>query len=145
MIVVLIPVENVLADGEDLKTAFAHKWAKGLYDSLHTGFRTVALAKADQELARWWLGRNEFHGWSSVLSWSTSVLTYDSWLRDTVRDFLANAWEVAFFVTTDPQVAQDVHDLGVKSLMVGTPFRRPGWKAEDENFVPWEDLKERLA
>ena len=145
MIVVLIPVENVLADGVDLKTAFAHKWAKGLYDTLHTGFRTVALSMADQELARWWLARNEFTGWATVMSWSGSPLTYESWLRDTVRDFLANAWEIGFFLTTDPEVARDVHDLGVKSLMVGTPSRRPGWKAEDEGFVPWTDLKERLA
>lgn len=141
--VILITIEGVLAGGPDLKKALPLKWAKPLYESLRSQYRTVALTRSDTVLGRWWLNRQGLNDWSGVLAWN-SVLSYENWIVDQVRDFLANGWEVAFLVTSDPEIAKQANDLGVATLTFGTPTHHPGWKSEDTNFVPWEDLEARL-
>jgi hypothetical protein len=100
---------------------------------------------ADQDTARWWLNREGLADWSAVLSWNSSIMTYPDWCVDQVREFLTNAWEMAFLLTNDPGVASRVNALGVLTLSIGTPDHPPGWKADDSTFTPWEELTNGLA
>lgn len=143
--VALICVENLLARGDDLKTTFAQPYAKPIYAAIRSQFRTVALSMADQDLARYWLNREGLADWSAVLSWNTSAMSYPDWCVDQVRDFLTNAWEVAFLLTNDPGVARKANELGVLTMSLGTPDHPPGWKSDDSTFTPWGELTDRLA
>jgi hypothetical protein len=143
-VIVLIPIEHVLTESVDLKSAFPNKWAKPLYEALMTEYRVILQTGSDQELARWWLNRNGFFNYATVRSWD-GLRPYEDWLVDEIREHLSDNWEIAFFLTNNPDVATRVRGLGVMSLVVGTPSHRPGWKADDEGYVPWESLEERLA
>jgi hypothetical protein len=143
--IALIVVEDVLAREGSLKTAFSHNYAKPLYAAIRSQFRTVALTQADQDIARWWLNREGMGDWSSVLSWNSSIMSFPDWCVDQVREFLTNAWEIAFLLTNDSKVAMRANELGVLTLSLGSPEHPPGWRSDDTTFTPWEELNERLA
>lgn len=144
MKIALICVEGVLAQGQDLRSAQPQKWSIPLYTALRSQYRTCALTRADQELARWWLRKEGFPDWSAVLSWN-GVAEYEDWVVDQVREFLANGWELAFLLTNDVSVSHRANDLGVLTLSIGSPTRLPGWKAEDETYTPWDQLESRIS
>ena len=141
--VALITVEHVLAHGDDLKTALPTKWCRPLYDAIRSQFRTVALTASDQETARWWLRREALASWSSVISWN-HVMSYEDWRIDQVRDFLANAWEVAFLLDNDRDVTTVVQSMGVLTLNIGHPLVHPGWKPEGHLFRPWNEVSDTV-
>ena len=139
----LITVEGVLAQGEDLKNAAPQKWARPLYDGIRSQFRTIALTRAPEELARWWLNRERLSNWSGVLCWN-NPMSYEAWVIDQVREFLANGWDMAFLLTSNTDIATVVQGMGVLTLMVGTPIHPPGWRADDTGFRPWDQLVDTL-
>lgn len=137
--VAIITVENVLAAGDDLRTAFPLPWATTLYDGIRSQSRTVALTRATDEIGRWWLNREGFANWSSVLSWNQSM-SYEDWRIDVIRDFLANGWEIDFFYDPDPDVAIIARSMGVLTMYLGAPLQRPGFKPDDTSFRSWDDV-----
>jgi hypothetical protein len=143
MKIALIDVEGVLAQG-DLRSAPPQKWAIPLYGAIRSQFRTVALTRGVQDLARDWLRKEGFPDWSAVIAWNTSM-AYKDWVLDQVREFLANGWEVAFLITLDDEISRRAMDLGVLTLTIGVPMRLPGWKSEDEGFTPWNKLESRAS
>lgn len=140
---VLIPVEGVLTQGADLKTAMPVKLARALYDGVRSQFRTVALTRADQGIARWWLKREQMHGWSAVLSWN-QAMTWPAWKVDTVRDFLANGWEIAAYLDSDVEVARQVQEMGALVLIVGYPAHHLGWQPQDQPIRSWGSVVDTL-
>lgn len=139
----LITVEGVLAQGEDLKNAAPQKWARPLYDGIRSQFRTIALTRAPEELARWWLNRERLTQWSGVLCWN-NPMSYEAWVVDQVREFLANGWDMAFLLTSNLEIATVAQGMGVLTLTVGTPVHPPGWRADDTSFQPWDQLVDTL-
>ena len=141
--VVMIAVEGVLAADADIRRAPPTKWAKQLYDGIRTQYRTIALTRANEELARWWLNREGLAGWSGVLC-NNGVLEHNDWKADQVREFLANGWEIGFYLDTDRETVAMVQGLGVLTLCVGMPVHPPGWRADDTQFRPWTDVVDTL-
>jgi hypothetical protein len=139
MQVALITVEGVLAQGDDLKSALPYKWSIPLYEGIRSQFRTVALTRSDQETARWWLRREGLHSWSGVLTWN-QFLSWEDWRIDQIRDFLANAWEIAFLLDNDRDVTTVAQSMGVLTLTIGRPLTHPGWKPEGHGFRSWDDV-----
>ena len=137
--IALITVEGTLAAGEDLKTALPQKWAKPLYEAVRSQFRTVALARCDNEIARWWLRREGLADWSGVLTWS-QAMSYEDWRIDQIREFLANAWEIAFLLDPDRDVTTVAQSMGVLTLTIGSPLVHPGWRAEGHSFQSWDQV-----
>ena len=135
----LVTIEGVLTTGDNLKTAMPVKLAKPFYDSFRSQFRMVALTKADQEIARWWLKREGLANWSTVLSWN-QAMTWNDWRVDTVREFLANAWEVSYLIDPSRLVAEKVADMGVTALVPWYPTHHLGWQPEDQQRRSWEDV-----
>ena len=127
--ITIIVIDNVLAAGEDLRTAVPAKRAKALYDGFRSQYNTVGLTTADMDIARWWCKREHFDKWSSMLSYPPSAaMPWDHWRVDQVRGFLADGWEVFAYVDSNPQVAEAVRMLGVATVCVAYPHQPPGWK-----------------
>ena len=141
--IALITIEGVLAAGEDLRTAPPFRWAKPMYDALRTQWRTIALTRADHELARWWLNREMLPGWSSVHAWNTPM-SYEDWRVDQVRDFLANGFDLAFLLDNDRDVTTVVQSMGVLTLSIGPPLVHPGWRPEDHHYRAWTTISDTL-
>lgn len=127
--ITLIVIENVLARGEDLKTAQPTKQAKALYDGLRSQNRTIGYTRADPDIVTWWLKREHLDEWSNVVSYPpTSAFTWDHWRVDQVRDTLAEGWEIFAYVDTNHYVIDEVRAMGVPTICVGYPANAPGWK-----------------
>lgn len=139
----MIAVEGVLAADIDIRRAAPTKWAKLLYDGIRTQYRTIALTRADEALARWWLNREGLAGWSSVLC-NNGVLEHTQWKIDQVREFLSNGWEIGFYLDSDRETCTMVQSLGVVTLCVGMPVHPPGWRADDTQFRPWTAVVDTL-
>lgn len=141
--IALISVEGVLANGLDLRSAPAQRWARPLYEAIHSQYRTVGLSGWNSTLTKSWLRKEALDGWSAVLG-NDSILEFQAWKVAQLRDFLANAWEVAFLVDSDLYVCSAAQDMGVLTLRLGTPLNWPGWKAEDTGYRPWADLSDTV-
>lgn len=127
--ITIISIENVLARGEDLKTAQPTKQAKALYDGLRTQNNTLGFTRATEEIARWWLKREHLDQWSNVVPYpSTTVFTWDQWRVDQIRGILAEGWEIFAYVDTSGHVIDEVRDMGVPTLCMGYPHTAPGWR-----------------
>ena len=138
--ITIISIENVLARGEDLRTAQPTKQAKALYDGLRSQNNTVGFTRATEEIANWWLKREHLGQWARVLSYPpTSALTWDRWCVDQIRGILAEGWEVYAYVDKPGPVLMSVDLLGVMTLGVTYPNTAPGWK---EVAAPraWADI-----
>ena len=142
--IALITVEGVLAQGEDLRSAMPTKWAKPLYDSVRSQFRTIALTRSDQETGRWWLRREGLPDWTAVLSWNAALLSYEEWRLDVIRDFLANAWDIAFLLDSDHAVTTMAQAMGVLTMTLGHPLHHPGWKPDDHQFRSWNEVTDTV-
>lgn len=139
-VVALITVENVLAAGDDLKTALPLKWGKPLYEGVRASFHTVAMTRSTEDIARWWLGREGLGSWSAVLSSASSAMSYEDWRVDQIREFLSNGWDIGFVLDYDTSVIQRIRELGVLTLTLGPPDHHPGWKDNAQVFKPWSDV-----
>lgn len=127
--ITIISIENVLARGEDLKTAQPTKQAKALYDGLRTQNNTVGFTRATEEIARWWLKREHLDQWATILSYPPSgTFTWDRWRIDQIRGFLSEGWEIFTYVDTNLHIIDEVRAMGVPTLCVGYPQTAPGWK-----------------
>jgi hypothetical protein len=138
--ITIISIENVLARGEDLKTAQPTKQAKQLYDGLRSQNNTVGFTRADEDIARWWLKREHLDQWSSLISYPpTSPFPWDGWCVDQVRGFLAEGWEIFAYVDKLGPVLVGVDMLGVATIGVTYPSTAVGWK---EVAAPraWADI-----
>ena len=138
--ITVISIENVLARGEDLKTAQPTKQAKQLYDGLRSQNHTVGFTQATDEIANWWLKREHLGPWARVLSYPpTTALTWDQWRVDQIREILSEGWEVFAYVDTQVEVLDEVRALGVTTIGVAYPHTAPGWK---EVAAPraWADI-----
>ena len=136
--IIFISVEDVLSRGEDLKTAQPTKWAKVLYDGMRLQHNTVALTRADYDIARWWLKREHFNDWSRILTWNT-VIPWNQWKIDQVRETLAEGWEVFAYVDSAAGTVAEVTRMGVAGVCVSYPTIATGWK---EVAAPraWSDV-----
>jgi hypothetical protein len=134
--IVLVPVEGVLALSDDLRSAQPSKWARGLYSAMHAQYRMCALSW-DASLAKWWLKKEMMPDWAMVLSCEGF---WEDWKENVVREFLANSWEIAWFIDKDRDVLNSVQRLGVNTLRIEEAIHRPGFKPEDQEYTPWETI-----
>lgn len=141
--IALIKLEGPIANGDDLRSAQPQWWSIPLYEAIRSQFRTVALTSADEEIARDWLRKANLGGWSSVMCWNKWV-TYEDWRIDIIREFQANAWDIAFLLDDDPDVAIVAQSMGVLSLKLGLPLNRVGWKPPDQGFRAWDEVESTL-
>ena len=56
-----------------------------------------------------------------MLSWNSALLGYEEWRLDVIRDFLANAWDIAFLLDSDHAVTAQAQSMGVLTLTLGHP------------------------
>lgn len=125
--ITLIVIEGVLARGDDLKTAQPTKYAKALYDGLRSQTSTIALTRASHDIATWWLKREHLHDWSRILTWDPAQgMGWDQWKIDTVRQALADGWEIFGFVDSRLYVVEEVREMGVPGIGVSYPSLPPG-------------------
>jgi hypothetical protein len=141
--IALIAIEGVLAKGADLRSSPAQRWARPLYEGIRSQYRTVGFSAGPTLTAKSWLHHENMGGWSAVLG-NDTILSYPDWKIEQVRDFLANAWEVAFLVDCDTQVSARAQEMGVMTLSVGMPVNWVGWKPDDVGFRPWNELPDTV-
>lgn len=138
--ITIISIENVLARGEDLKTAQPTKQAKALYDGFRSQHNTIGLTHATEDIARWWLKREHLDQWANIVPYPpTSAFPWDGWCVDQVRGFLAEGWEIFAYVDNPGPITIGVSMLGVTTFGVSYPATAVGWK---EVAAPraWADL-----
>jgi hypothetical protein len=138
-VIAVITLEGVLAAGVDLRSAPPTKWAKQLYDAMHSQFRVIGLTVADPELAKWWTKREMLYDWAGIMS-HEEYLEYPSWKVEQIRSFLAEGWEVACYLDTDPIVLSAVNELGVLTMSVAPPSSRVGFRPHEEAPRPWSEV-----
>jgi hypothetical protein len=126
----IIAIEHVLSDGTDLKSAPPTKWGKPLYDSLRSQFRVLLLSSHDRQITKFWLRKEGFVGMSALMC-HRGIEDYESWKVSTVRDALADGWEVAFYLDKSQPTLGHVFALGVRTLAVSYPPIRPSWSERD--------------
>lgn len=127
----VITVEEVLAAGSNLKAVTANRLAIPLYEGLRSQFTTIALSRHDQDIVRWWLKRERFSHWNTVISWPPEgFFSYEQWRVTMVKGFLADGFSVGFFVDSDLTVLSEVSKLGVACLGVSYPANSPGWQEQ---------------
>jgi hypothetical protein len=135
-----IGIEEVLSAGWDLRKAPGQKWARALYDALHSQYRMIAFTQADPELVRWWMRRESLHDWAAMLT-QEAYLDYPEWKVRQVEDFLAEGWEVGLVLDIDNYVLDGVCAMGVLTMQVAVPQHPPGWKVRDEAGPrPWVEV-----
>jgi hypothetical protein len=135
----IISIEGVLSQEADLRRSAPQKWAVPLYEAIRSQFRTMALTAAPEPLARDWLRKENLSRWSGVKSWN-QVMSYEDWKVDTLRQFLADGFEVGFLLDVDYSVLMRAGHLGVLTMAMTPPHHRPGWKSPDHGFQPWAEL-----
>lgn len=139
-----ITIENVLANGDDLRNAAPTKWGRALYEGIVLNFRTIGFTRADHEVAQWWLKNETITGWAAVMS-KEDYLEYDDWKVRQIEDFLAEGWEVGMFIDPDPEVCARVSDLGVLTLCVSYPTIKVGWRPHEASPRPWSEVTGTLG
>lgn len=136
----VVPIEGVLLPGDpdraDLKSQPAARWARGFYGAMHAQYRMVALT-FDPPTAKWWLAKEGMPDWALILG---CVGFWEEWQSDVVREMLANSWEIEWYVGTDFDTLTDVQRQGINTLRPGLALQRPGFKAPDEEYTPWETV-----
>lgn len=141
--IAVVCLEGVLAAGVDLRSAPPTKWARPMYDAMHSQFRVIGLTMADAELARWWTKREMLHDWAGIMS-HEEYLDYPNWKVEQVRQFLAEGWEVACYLDVDTSVLSAVNELGVLTMTVSYPATRVGFRPHEEAPRPWHEVSSTL-
>jgi hypothetical protein len=140
--IVLIAIEGTFAQGKDLRTAAGYRGARPLYEALKGGYQLVALSEAPADICRWWLRKEHMSEWAQMMHHDADVWPeYSEWKVQKVREFLADGWEVAFYLDDDWKALQDVHVIGVSTLRIEHAQIRPGWR-DPETTAPraWADV-----
>jgi hypothetical protein len=142
--IAVIPIEGVLSRGHDLKSAQPQRWARTLFDALHSQYRMIGLTQADSDLADWWLRREMLRDWAGVMSQPDAFKSTEEWKVHQVEEFLAEGWEVGVMVDTDQDVLTEVGRLGVVTMFLRYPANKVGWRDPDQPLRGWEDVVQSL-
>lgn len=137
--VIVMPIEGVLSAG-DLRSGQPQEWARLLYDTLKDKYRIILLTEESEELARLWLANNFMGGFANVMSGETSWRDYWDWKVDSVREFLADGFELAMVVDVDERVLEHASNLGVMTMHLQPPQVRRGWKEHVKEARPWSEV-----
>lgn len=140
----VVPIEGVLALGANLKEAQPTKWARNLYDSLHTQYRMIAFTQADPELAHWWLRREMLRDWAAVMTMPDHMVDFNTWKVEQVNDFLAEGWDMGMVIDVEREPLEQLSQMGVMTLLMCYPLNKPGWKDPTVPPRPWSDLADTI-
>lgn len=140
--IIVISIENTLAQGPDLRTAAAYRQAHPLYEVLKGGYQLIGLTKAPVEIAKWWLKREHMNEWANLLVYDESTaFTWTEWKVLRVREFLSEGWEVAFYIDMDWGAIHEIHAMGVSTVRIDHAITRPGWQDPSTTAPrPWGDV-----
>jgi hypothetical protein len=141
-VLIVVSVEHTLAQGDDLRTAPAHRSSRSMYEALSSQFQLIALSKAPIDITRWWLKKEHMPKWAQIEVWEEgSFFEYPDWKVHKVGNLLSAAWEIAYYVDSDPHALSRVLDLGVSVLRVDHARNLPGWQ-DPESTAPraWATL-----
>ena len=138
----IVTVEGVLSEQDDLRTAKPTKWAKALYDGMRSQFNLILMTSTEMDIARWWLKQQSIGNWSSLLVWpANSPFGYIEWRVDQVRNYLADGWEIAYYLDAHPYALREIGSLGVMTLTVSYPDKPPGWRDVHQTTPrPWSKV-----
>ena len=140
----VVSIEGVLSAGWDLRQSPPTKWARTLYDALHSQYLMIGFTQAAPELVKWWMKRESLHEWSALMT-QEAYLDYPQWKIRQVEDFLAEGWQVDLMIDIDPYVLEEVTGLGVLTLTMQVPEHPVGWKPpKDESVRAWTNVVESL-
>jgi hypothetical protein len=145
MNICVVSIEGVLALQPNLKEAQPTKWARMLYDSLHSQYRMIGLTANEQEVARYWLHREMLRDWAGVLTMPDAYVNFGDWKAKQVEEFLAEGWEVGMVIDTDQEVLEQIGQLGVMTMGLSYPANRVGWRDSPPEVRAWTDVVSDLA
>lgn len=146
MMLAVVSIEHVLANGGDLRSIAAYRGANVLYDAMASQYHLIGLTAASEEIARWWLKRERMPRWARIMAADArnsdmTGLEWQEWKVMQIRSFLAEGWEIAFFFDCKFGPIEQVHDLGVTTITYEHATINPGWR--DPSLASpraWEDL-----
>lgn len=146
MMLAVVSIEQVLANGGDLRQIAAYRGARLLYDALASQYHLIGLSMASQEIATWWTKREHMPKWARIyaadlLANDMTSMDYRDWKIMQVRTFLAEGWEIAFYMDSHHGPVQQVHELGVTTITFDHAMINPGWR-DPALSAPraWENL-----
>jgi hypothetical protein len=139
MSIAVVTVEGVLSQEPDLRTAKPTKWCKPLYEAMRSQFSVMLLTSTEHSIARWWFRQQAISQWSSLQIWpSKGLFDYAEWRIDQIRSYLADGWEISFYLDIDPYVLHKVGEMGLMTLSVSYPDKPPGWRDVHQTTPrPW--------
>jgi hypothetical protein len=148
MMLAVVTVEHVLSNGGDLRTIASYRGAKVFYDALSSQYNMIAFSAASDEIANWWLKRERMGKWARVYAANAvesgmTSMEWQDWKYQHIRGFLAEGWEVAFYVDRSASGApiERVHALGVTTFDFNHSLINPGWRdPETDAPRPWEEV-----
>jgi len=146
MMLAVVSIEHVLANGEDLRSIAAYRGSKLLYDALASQYHLIGLTAASEEISSWWLKRERMPKWARVYSaesWAENMtgMELNEWKLMKIRSFLAEGWEVGFYLDWEHGPIRQVHEMGVTTITFNHSLINPGWR--DPALAsprPWESL-----
>jgi hypothetical protein len=146
MMLGVVSIEHVLANGGDLRSIAAYRGANVLYDALAAQYHLIGFTMASEEIARWWLKRERMPRWARImaadlLANDMTSMEYRDWRIMQIRTFLAEGWEIAFYLDCKFGPIEQVHELGVTTITYEHATINPGWR-DPALASPraWEDL-----
>lgn len=144
--IAVVNVEHVLAHGDDLRSIASYRGASLLYDALATEYQLIALTKADEDIAKWWLKRERMPRWAKitaadVLGNHMSPADYYEWQIMQIRAILAAGWEIAFYIDSDFGPHREILKMGVNTMVMNRTQIVPGWRnLETASPRAWDTL-----
>lgn len=142
--IAVVPIEGVLSQGYDLRSAQPQRWARSLYDGFRGQYRMIGLTAADAELVDWWLRREMLRDWAGVMSQPDAFPDMQEWKVHQVNEFLAEGWDVGVMVDVDEEVLDEVSRLGVVTMLLRYPTNKVGWRSPDQPPRAWNDVIDSL-
>jgi hypothetical protein len=136
----VVPIEGVLSQAPNLKEAQPTKWARMLYDGLHTQYQMIALTANEPEIARYWLQREMLRDWAGVLTMPDAYANFGDWKVKQIEEFLAEGWEVGLVIDTVDHVLERISLLGVVTMLLSYPSNRVGWRDTTPEVRAWTDV-----
>jgi hypothetical protein len=144
-LICVVSVEGVLSLDTDLKSAQPTRWARMLYDGLHTQYSMIALTGNDIDIAHYWLNREMLRAWAGVMTKPDGYNSFRDWKVKQVEEFLAEGWEVGMMLDIDPVVLEQVSRLGVMTMLLSYPSNRVGWREPSPEVRAWTDVVSDLG
>jgi hypothetical protein len=144
-LICVVSVEGVLAQQPNLGEAQPTRWARPLYDSLHTQYRMIAFTSNPLELAEFWLRREMLRDWAGVMTMPDAYINYSEWKVKQVEEFLSEGWEVGMMIDTNEHVLERISLLGVMTMLLSYPTNRVGWRDTTPEIRAWTDVVSDLG